>query len=409
MLKSHLPKDPSGHYIYMEIIGSGNFSTVYRAIHAICKHEVAIKVITKDKFPPEKFQRELSILQLVNHPFIVHFFEFFEDDFYYYLVMEYIQGENLFNLLNASGALPIWLCRHYFAELVSAIDYLHNELHIVHRDLKIDNIMIDQFNNIRLIDFGFGNIIRDKEGFLQSACGSLEFAPPEMFVKNQYTSCADMWSLGVCLYCLTLGRLPFEDKNIQLLIEKIISQDPFYPPTQNPDLTDLLRRLLMKEQSVRINITSVQQHPWFLLYPFAKKMNSKFGSASIWNSTDPKTFIPDPQIIREIRKLNIDPEPSINGYKQNTFDYSTAIYRILVVELLTSSMSEITDLIEKEEQRGKKLSQSGNDNFGYSAKAKRSMPSIQTQMLAATVVIRKKPVRNYNARLRHRSNPLSFS
>ena len=141
-----------GNYQLQGVLGKGGFSVVYRAIHIPTQLPVAIKKIDKSTFPMEKFERELTILKSLEHPFAISFYEFLQDDNYYYLVMELIEGTTLLDRLNHGPDLPEWRIRHYFVELLSVLNYLHNTLKVAHRDLKNENIMIDENENIRLID-----------------------------------------------------------------------------------------------------------------------------------------------------------------------------------------------------------------------------------------------------------------
>ncbi|OHS98880.1 hypothetical protein TRFO_34784 [Tritrichomonas foetus] len=166
-----------GDYKLLETIGRGAFSTVYRAKHRNSSREVAIKIIQKDSISRDLVEREVLILKSLDHPFAVAFYEFFENENYYYFVMEHVQGESIHEHLKKYGHFPEWLCKHYFCQLISVLDYLHNELRIAHRDLKLDNIMVDRHGNIRLVDFGLGNAYKGSSAVLQTACGS-----PRMFI-----------------------------------------------------------------------------------------------------------------------------------------------------------------------------------------------------------------------------------
>lgn len=159
------------NYLFGEKIGSGGFSSVYKAIHLPTKIPVAIKMLTKQKFPIDKLRRELKIMELLDHPYTISLFEFIEDSNFFYIVMEYINGMSLYKLITNSGPLPEPTIKKYLVQVLSVLDYIHNDLHIAHRDIKPENIMIDENDNIRIIDFGLGNVF-DSETFLKTACGS---------------------------------------------------------------------------------------------------------------------------------------------------------------------------------------------------------------------------------------------
>lgn len=159
------------NYSIGELLGTGGFSNVHSGIHIPTNCPVAIKKISKSHFPREKFERELHLMEKLDHPFAISLFEYFEDPKNYYLIMEQVFGSNLFKIINSRGALPEKQIHHYFSQLIYVIEYLHNELSIAHRDLKPENIMIDRNDNIRLLDFGLSNCYATKT-VLETACGS---------------------------------------------------------------------------------------------------------------------------------------------------------------------------------------------------------------------------------------------
>lgn len=160
-----------GDYVIREHIGRGSFSVVARAIHTPTNCTVAIKTINKESYPDKNFKRELKIMRHLDFPLIVGFYEFMEDEKNYYFVLEDLPNGNLQRTLNIHGPFPEDLCRQYFCQLIACLDYLHKELHIVHRDIKLDNMMTDRNGTMKIIDFGLGNNYND-DGILQTACGS---------------------------------------------------------------------------------------------------------------------------------------------------------------------------------------------------------------------------------------------
>lgn len=170
-----------GNYTLLGYAGKGAFATVCKAVHNITKREVAIKIIQKNTIPKEKYEKEISILEKLDHPFIVAYYETFENEENYYIVLEYVQLGSIKNLVAEKGILPTWLCKHFFCQMISALDYLHSTLGIAHRDFKLDNILIDRHYNIRVIDFGLGNEFKGSSSVLQTACGS-----PRLYLHFYY-------------------------------------------------------------------------------------------------------------------------------------------------------------------------------------------------------------------------------
>lgn len=341
-----------GPYNIKHSIGDGAFSTVYDATYKDSPYQVAIKIIKKPSFPPDKLIRELTMMQSLDYPFAVSFFQFLQDSENSYFVMEKIQNGSLLNLLNRYGSLSEWQIRHYFCQLISALDYLHNVLKIAHRDIKLENIMIDRCNNIRLIDFGLGNIFRGENVVLQTACGSPAYAPPEMLTGKTYTTSADIWSAGIVLYAMTYGRLPFDDKNIQRLVTKIVLEEPKYERYDSvlvpEDLSDLIHRLLNKDMNTRITLPEIMDHPWFKKYPLASEMNLNFGPRilphpnNVLYSNRQKLTISgyDLDTLEEMKNdFGIATEMVEASLLKKEFNDATALYKIIRREKITSSFA----------------------------------------------------------------------
>ena len=341
------PEIPShiGSYIFREKLGAGAFSSVYLALDTKTQMQVAIKVITKGKFDEEKLKREIDLLKTLDHPFCVSFFESLEDSKFFYLVMEYVEGRTVFRLISAKGSLPEWLCRHIFCQLISALEYLHEEKKMVHRDLKAENIMIDRYGNIRLIDFGLSNRFSGDVRILHTACGSPAYAPPEMFKGEDYNSSADLWSAGVVLYALSVGKLPFEDKNLQNLIKKIVSAEPDYPDTMNPQLVDLLHRMLMKDLSCRMSIRKIRSHPWFTQYHYASLMDADYGFASGMRIHDDSDG--DIAVLTALDNLGYDSLGLLEKARKDVFTSEVTPFRIIHRSVITKKMKGMYQTAER--------------------------------------------------------------
>ncbi|XP_058269147.1 MAP/microtubule affinity-regulating kinase 4 isoform X2 [Hemibagrus wyckioides] len=253
-----------GNYRLLKTIGKGNFAKVKLARHILTGREVAIKIIDKTQLNPTSLQklfREVRIMKSLNHPNIVQLFEVIETEKTLYLIMEYASGGEVFDYLVAHGRMKEKEARSKFRQIVSAVHYCHQKK-IVHRDLKAENLLLDADSNIKIADFGFSNefTLGSK---LDTFCGSPPYAAPELFQGKKYDGPeVDIWSLGVILYTLVSGSLPFDGQNLKELRERVLSgkyRVPFYMST---DCESILRRFLVLNPAKRCTLEQIMKDKW---------------------------------------------------------------------------------------------------------------------------------------------------
>ncbi|XP_048455675.1 MAP/microtubule affinity-regulating kinase 3a isoform X4 [Rhincodon typus] len=253
-----------GNYRLLKTIGKGNFAKVKLARHILTGREVAIKIIDKTQLNPTSLQklfREVRIMKCLNHPNIVKLFEVIETEKTLYLVIEYASGGEVFDYLVAHGRMKEKEARAKFRQIVSAVQYCHQK-QIVHRDLKAENLLLDADMNIKIADFGFSNefTVGSK---LDTFCGSPPYAAPELFQGKKYDGPeVDVWSLGVILYTLVSGSLPFDGQNLKELRERVLRgkyRIPFYMST---DCENLLKRFLVLNPSKRGTLEQIMKDRW---------------------------------------------------------------------------------------------------------------------------------------------------
>uniref|UniRef100_A0A668A8X3 non-specific serine/threonine protein kinase n=1 Tax=Myripristis murdjan TaxID=586833 RepID=A0A668A8X3_9TELE len=237
-----------GNYRLLKTIGKGNFAKVKLARHVLTGKEVTTHMHT-------------GIMKLLNHPNIVKLFEVIETDKTLYLVMEYASGGEVFDYLVAHGRMKEKEARAKFRQIVSAVQYCHQKC-IVHRDLKAENLLLDADMNIKIADFGFSNefTLGNK---LDTFCGSPPYAAPELFQGKKYDGPeVDVWSLGVILYTLVSGSLPFDGQNLKELRERVLRgkyRIPFYMST---DCENLLKKFLILNPSKRGSLEQIMRDRW---------------------------------------------------------------------------------------------------------------------------------------------------
>ncbi|OHT08980.1 CAMK family protein kinase [Tritrichomonas foetus] len=251
-----------GEFRVVRMIGDGACATVSLGFNKELKFMVAFKVFHNHPDSLKTYEREVELLQSINHPFINNYFDAFEYNGRKIIMLEFIDGLTLLEKVNTWGVLDENQARVVFIELIQALKYLHKEKKIVHRDIKCENIMIDSHGNIKLIDFGFAH---SNNSSLQTSCGSLAYIAPEIIIGNGYTEKVDIWSAGIVLYAITCGHLPFDTTNSNKLLNIILNDEPEYPAHMSINLSDLLSRILKKDPSERITLEEIEHHPWFTM------------------------------------------------------------------------------------------------------------------------------------------------
>ncbi|XP_073995107.1 serine/threonine-protein kinase MARK2-like isoform X27 [Rhodnius prolixus] len=253
-----------GKYRLLKTIGKGNFAKVKLAKHVPTGKEVAIKIIDKTQLNPSSLQklfREVRIMKMLDHPNIVKLFQVIETEKTLYLVMEYASGGEVFDYLVLHGRMKEKEARAKFRQIVSAVQYCHQKK-IIHRDLKAENLLLDSEMNIKIADFGFSNEFTPGNK-LDTFCGSPPYAAPELFQGKKYDGPeVDVWSLGVILYTLVSGSLPFDGSTLRELRERVLRgkyRIPFYMST---DCENLLKKFLVLNPAKRASLETIMKDKW---------------------------------------------------------------------------------------------------------------------------------------------------
>ncbi|EHH51831.1 Serine/threonine-protein kinase SIK1, partial [Macaca fascicularis] len=258
-----------GFYDIERTLGKGNFAVVKLARHRVTKTQVAIKIIDKTRLDSsnlEKIYREVQLMKLLNHPHIIKLYQVMETKDMLYIVTEFAKNGEMFDYLTSNGHLSENEARKKFWQILSAVEYCHDH-HIVHRDLKTENLLLDGNMDIKLADFGFGNFYKSGEP-LSTWCGSPPYAAPEVFEGKEYEGPQlDIWSLGVVLYVLVCGSLPFDGPNLPTLRQRVLEGRFRIPFFMSQDWESLIRRMLVVDPARRITIAQIRQHRWMRAEP----------------------------------------------------------------------------------------------------------------------------------------------
>ncbi|OHT12528.1 AGC family protein kinase [Tritrichomonas foetus] len=330
---------PPREFCLIKQLGKGSFSEVWLAQHVAFGKAVSVKIIRKNDVNKSdailRMQREIEIHLKAQHRFISSLFWITEDLHHIFLIMEYIPNGTLMdrvkdnqikkdnnvsnhtdtsnhdgnNFVNSpvishkhgNGKLSELEALHYFAQILKAVNYLHNVLNVVHRDLKLENVLIDQYNNVRLIDFGF-SAFESSQQAMNETCGSPRYAAPEIYLEQPCTKAIDMWALGVILYFLVTGTYPFDAKCTDDLAEKVIESTPTYSVSMSSHLRSLLQKLLTKDPKKRITVEQALNHPWILNKYASEKNNNEVKNDKENDEADSPIFSWNDSLLVKINK-----------------------------------------------------------------------------------------------------------
>ncbi|KAJ7640305.1 Pkinase-domain-containing protein [Mycena polygramma] len=266
-----------GDYTLSKTLGAGSMGKVKLATHNVTGEKLAVKILPRARIGPTQSSkealkeagketrtlREAGLSLLLHHPYICGMREMIVHPNHYYMVFEYVNGGQLLDFIIAHGRLRERVARKFARQIASALDYCHRN-NVVHRDLKIENILISQTGNIKIIDFGLSNLY-NPAAHLSTFCGSLYFAAPELLNAKVYTGPeVDIWSFGVVLYTLVCGKVPFEDESMPALHAKIKRGLVEYPVWLSPECKHLLSRMLVINPLRRASLSEIAAHPWMV-------------------------------------------------------------------------------------------------------------------------------------------------
>jgi len=207
--------------------------------------------------------REIHILKIVRHPNIVQLYEIIETSKQLFLIMEYACGGELFDYIVKKRRLQDNEVCRFFHQILAGIEYLH-KIKVCHRDLKPENLLLDENMNIKIVDFGLSNTYKNEKDTLKTACGSPCYASPEMIAGKRYNGLdTDLWSLGVILYAMTVGYLPFEDSDTNKLYKKILSCEYLVPGYVDKQAKDIMKNIMQIDPKKRYKIADIKNHPWY--------------------------------------------------------------------------------------------------------------------------------------------------
>ncbi|KAF2126265.1 camp-dependent protein kinase A [Dothidotthia symphoricarpi CBS 119687] len=250
-------------------LGTGSFGRVHLVQSKHNQRFYAVKVLKKAQVikmkQVEHTNDERRMLQQVKHPFLITLWGTFQDSKNLYMVMDFVEGGELFSLLRKSQRFPNPVAKFYAAEVTLALDYLHSH-NIIYRDLKPENLLLDRHGHLKITDFGFAKEVPD---ITWTLCGTPDYLAPEVVASKGYNKSVDWWSLGILIFEMLCGFTPFWDGGSPMKIyENILKSRVKYPPYIHPDAHDLLQKLITPDLTKRLGnlhggSKDVMNHPWF--------------------------------------------------------------------------------------------------------------------------------------------------
>jgi serine/threonine protein kinase len=254
-------------FSFEQKLGDGAFGQVWRVRHKKSGKVFACKQVAKEKVVKmlEQFRREVLIMYDLSHPNIIQIFYHFEDQKYFYLIMEIAEGGNLFQKLVSEKCFNERKAFDYFLQVLSAVEYLHcHNPAIIHRDIKPENILIDKTGTLKLTDFGWSNFYSQEEGTQRyTMCGTYEYLAPEMVKEIGHSPAVDIWCLGILLYEMLCGFTPFRAEGNESVVDNIAKKKLRFPKNLPSLAKDLISKILEKNPAKRIQIVKIKKHDWF--------------------------------------------------------------------------------------------------------------------------------------------------
>ena len=333
-----------GPYEIIDLLKEGSSSKIYIAKSKYTNEIAAIKALSKSKLKNDLellllIRKQIETLKILKHRNIVNLYEVYETPKYFYLITEYIEGKDLIDRLIRKKRFTEEQAQRIFFQLLDALIYMH-KMNICHRNLRTEHILFDSSNRPKIVGFGYSSFYESNKN-IEGGYGSLCYTCPEIIDDNPYNpELADVWSLGVILYVLICGYLPFSDED-DIKNKSLISRGNIdFPKEISNKLKDLLRHMLDKNPKKRYNFQKIIKHPW--IKPYSEKLLTQ--GINIY-----KTIYPvDERILHIIKEYGLDQDAVKKDLIMNKFNEGTSVYKQVVKILIELKIKNISDLWSEE-------------------------------------------------------------
>ena len=331
------------------------------ASHIVTKERVAIKILNKEKIETasdiERINREIEILKHLHHPNIIQLYQIIETPSKLFLITELAEQGELFTYIKKHKVLSELEACKFFQQIISAIEYLH-KLNVCHRDIKPENLLLDTEHNIKVIDFGLSNMYESGKR-LKTACGSPCYAAPEMIERKEYDGLkVDIWSIGVVLYVMLTGSLPFEGSRSEKLYKKITEGIYSVPNFLSAEAKDMIKGLLNTDPNKRFSIENIKKHSWYNIRTYKDSEGTIVGVDKI---------PVDVTIAKSLRKYGYGANNVIRYLQQNRHNQPTTTYYLLLKKaqrnkLIKCSLMQSEEMGDQEPQKPNMCYKSPDNN-----------------------------------------------
>jgi 5'-AMP-activated protein kinase catalytic alpha subunit len=311
-------------YVLGKKIGQGTFAKVRVAVHTPTGEKVAVKILKKAKLSTEedvnRLAREVNILKKLRHNNLIQLYEIIESPEEINLVTEFVEGGELFHYIVENERIREKEASLFLLQILAGVEYLHR-LGVVHRDLKAENILLDQRRTIKIIDFGLSNTYKPGEK-VTTACGSPCYAAPEMIKSLPYNGLeVDIWSCGVIMFAMICGYLPFEDNNdTKKLYRKIMNGEFDIPEFVSPFARDLLKRMLTVDPARRYRLDEIRAHSWF-----GSQVYRELGVV-----VNKEQLALDEKVLAKLAEFGYGPSEARSNLLKNRHNKATTLYYLLL-------------------------------------------------------------------------------
>ncbi|XP_077981363.1 serine/threonine-protein kinase NIM1-like [Glandiceps talaboti] len=359
-----------GFYRIRGELGSGNFSQVKMGIHALTKEKVAIKILDKTKLDQKTqrlLSREISSMEKLHHPNIIRLYEVIETLAKLHIVMEYAPGGELFAKISNEGKLAEPDAKALYSQVLSALEHMHSK-HIIHRDLKAENVFYASNGLVKIGDFGFSTMCKPGET-LNTFCGSPPYAAPELFKDENYIGhWVDLWAMGILLYFMVTGLMPFRAETVAKLKKCILDGSYTIPSYVSEDCQAIIKGILKPVPSDRLTLAQIKKAAWLDGQEFPRAHHQY----KLTPHFDKSSSAEEMEVQAALKDLGIGDEHFEQTRDKDSRNSITGTYRIVLHRIQKKNSEPPTPppTLIKEDRRGKKLNKDSTSNRGGSKASK---------------------------------------